>query len=277
MQILEEISKIDDFLLKIRKKKGKIALIPTMGSIHKGHLSLIKESKKLGFFSIVTIFVNPTQFNDSKDFDKYPRNRDNDIKCLASNDTDLLIFPSIKELYPIKIQSIKTILDYRNILCDKFRPGHFDGVTTVVNLLFKMIKPDHVFFGEKDYQQLKIIEKLIEKKRFPIKIHYCKSIRLPNGISFSSRYKNFTLSQEIILNNSSIQILKIVQKLKKEIDFKIVDGLKKILNKIDVIKVDYIEVRDELTLMTTHNKKNARLFISFYIEDIRIIDNFILY
>ena len=277
MIILENKSKIDDFLPKIRKNGQKIGLIPTMGSIHKGHLSLIEECKKLGFFSLVTIFINPTQFDETDDYDQYPRSRSQDIKFLDKIDTDLLFFPSAEDLYPLGISSKKTILNYRDILCDKFRPGHFDGVTTVVNSLLNLINPDDVFFGEKDFQQLKLIEKIIENNNLPILIHPCISIRMSNGMSFSSRYNNFNSLQEKIFDNVASKIMISLSELKMKIDVKILERLKKQLKKINVNKIDYLEIRDENNLLPSIENKNSRLFLAFYIDGIRIVDNFILY
>ena len=199
MEILENKKNLDVFLSNIREKSHKIGLIPTMGSIHEGHLSLVEKSKNINCFSLATIFVNPTQFNDPKDFNQYPQNRDLDIAQLKQIQCDALYFPQTEELYPNGIKSQKTIFDYRDILCDKFRPGHFDGVTTVVKSLFDIIKPDHAFFGEKDFQQLKLIQKIVEKNKSPILIHPCDSVRMLNGISFSSRYKNFLYLKKKIL------------------------------------------------------------------------------
>lgn len=277
MKILENNSKIDDFLSKIRKKDQKIGLIPTMGSIHQGHLSLIEECKKLGYFSLVTIFVNPTQFDETDDYDQYPRNRSQDIKFLDKIHTDLLFFPSAEDLYPFGIHSKKTILNYRNILCDKFRPGHFDGVTTVVNSLFNLINPDHVFFGEKDFQQLKLIEKIIESNHFPILIHPCVSVRMPNGMSFSSRYNNFNSLQEKIFDNAASKIMVSLSELKMKVDVKMVEKLKKQLKEININEIDYLEIREENNLLPSVENKNSRLFLAFHIGDIRIVDNFILY
>ena len=277
MKILENKSKIDDFLSEIRKKGQKIGLIPTMGSIHEGHLSLIEECKKLGYFSLVTIFINPTQFDQTDDYDQYPRNKIQDIKFLDKIDTDLLFFPSSEDLYPLGISSKKTILSYRNILCDKFRPGHFDGVTTVVNSLFNLINPDHVFFGEKDFQQLELIEKLIENNNFPILIHPCISIRMSNGMSFSSRYNNFNSLQEKIFDNAASKIMISLSELKMKADVNILEKLKEQLKEINIKEIDYLEIRDENNLLPSVENKNSRLFLAFYINNIRIVDNFILY
>ena len=277
MIILENKHKLDDFLQNQRKKGLKIALIPTMGSIHEGHISLIRNANKLGFFSVVTIFVNPTQFNDLNDYKNYPRNRMQDTSLLMKSNANLLFFPLKQDLYSGEIKSEKTIFDYRNILCDKFRPGHFDGVTTVVKLLFNLVKPDHVFFGEKDYQQLKLIQKIIENNNLSICIHPCVSIRMQNGMSFSSRYSNFNSSQKKIFKESAMIIMNNLNKLRKKIDPIYLESIKTELTKININKIDYVETRDEVDLLPTFKNNSARLFVAYYIDNIRIIDNFILY
>ena len=277
MKILENKRELDELLAKIRTNGTKIGLIPTMGSIHNGHLSLVENSMKENFFSITSIFVNPTQFNDLKDFKKYPQNKKQDIEKLNTVKCDAVFFPQIEELYPEGIKRKKTISKYRDILCDKFRPGHFDGVTTVVKSLFDIVTPDTVFFGEKDFQQLKIIKELIKKNNLPIQLIDCPSVRSKNGMSLSSRYNNFNTNQEILFNQISFKINDCVNLLKKQIDINNLKNLNQYLEEDKKIKVDYLEVRDDDELLLTQKNKNARLFISFYIEDIRIIDNFKLY
>ena len=277
MKILENKRELDELLAKIRTNGTKIGLIPTMGSIHNGHLSLVENSMKENFFSITSIFVNPTQFNDLKDFKKYPQNKKKDIEKLNTVKCDAVFFPQIKELYPEGIKRKKTISKYRDILCDKFRPGHFDGVTTVVKSLFDIVTPDAVFFGEKDFQQLKIIKELIKKNNLPIQLIDCPSVRSKNGMSLSSRYNNFNTNQENLFNQISFKINDCVNLLKKQIDINNLKNLNQYLEEDKKIKVDYLEVRDDDELLLTQKNKNARLFISFYIEDIRIIDNFKLY
>lgn len=277
MKILENKRELDELLAKIRTNGTKIGLIPTMGSIHDGHLSLVENAIKENFFSITSIFVNPTQFNDLKDFKKYPQNKKQDIEKLNTVKCDAVFFPQIEELYPEGIKRKKTISKYRDILCDKFRPGHFDGVTTVVKSLFDIVTPDAVFFGEKDFQQLKIIKELIKKNNLPIQLIDCPSVRSKNGMSLSSRYNNFNTNQEILFNQISLKINDCVNLLKKQIDINNLKSLYQYLEEDKKIKVDYLEVRDDDELLLTQKNKNARLFISFYIEDIRIIDNFKLY
>ena len=277
MKILDKKTDLHHFLSKIKKKGSKLALIPTMGSIHKGHLSLIRTSKELGYFSIVTIFVNPTQFDNYNDFDKYPRNYSNDKKYLQEVNTDLLFFPSTEVLYPNGVKSKKTIFDFRNILCDLFRPGHFDGVTTVVNSLLDLIKPNHVFFGEKDFQQLKIIQKIIDNNKSSIVMHSCPAIRMTNGMSYSSRYKKFSINEEIFFNDIANLLMQFIKNLRKDFNINLVEELKIKLKNSGLARIDYLEIYNEITLLPANKKNNSRLFVAFYIGDIRIIDNFILY
>jgi len=277
MKIIDNLKELDDILDNLRQKNIKIGLIPTMGGIHKGHLFLVENSIKMNCFSIVSIFVNPTQFNDLEDFKKYPQSKAEDISSLGKVNCNLLYLPKIKDLYPKGLKRKKTVLDFRNILCDKFRPGHFDGVTTVINNLFKITKPDLAFFGEKDFQQLKIIQSMVSKNNLKIKIYPCQSIRLQNGMSYSTRNRKLSLNQKKIFNNIAKEIYHSIDLFKKDNDLNI---LKKLNNKIidkGSTKIDYLEIRDEKKLLITNRKNNARLFIAFYIDQIRIIDNFLLY
>ena len=277
MKIIEKSNKLEVFLEEIKKKGQKIGLIPTMGSIHEGHLSLVKKCKDLNYFTLITIFINPTQFNDNEDYKKYPKNIEKDILALKTQNSDLLFLPKINEIYTNGIKSSKSVFQYRDILCDKFRSDHFDGVTTVVSLLFDLIKPNYVFLGEKDYQQYKLIEKLIEINNSKITIFPCKSIRMKNGISYSSRYNNFEEHHKKILNDAANKIISAYNKPRRKIDNNIIFSLKKDLKKINITKIDYIEIRNEKNLKISNQKNQSRLFIAFYIEKIRIIDNFILY
>ena len=277
MKILENNNNLSDFLENQRVKGPPIALIPTMGSIHLGHISLIEMANKLGFYTIVSIFVNPTQFNDLNDYHNYPKNIEKDIKLLEKANTKLLFLPSSKDLYPDGIKSKKLVLSYRNILCDKFRPGHFDGVTTVVNSLFNLINPDHAFFGEKDYQQFKLIKKMVENDNSPTHIHSGISIRMKNGMSLSSRYLNFNSLEKNLFNKTALILVKNINQLRNEIDDLYLDNIRKEFKKLNINKIDYLEIRDDKQLLPTDKKNYARLFIAYYINNIRIIDNFILY
>ena len=247
-----------------------------MGNIHEGHLSLIKQ-KNNNDYVIASIFVNPTQFNSVDDYNSYPKTIDQDIAKLKSSNCDLLYLPSVDEIYPKGLVKVRSVLKYRNVLCDISRPGHFDGVTTVVNTFFNIIKPKNSYFGEKDYQQMKLIDELVKLKKLDINIVPCTSIRDKNGMSLSSRNSNFTPNQSETFQNLAEKINLFVEKLKEKnskLNFK---EFKNGLSKIKINKIDYLEIRDEKNLEITNNYNNARLFIAVFIGNIRIIDNFKLY
>jgi len=277
MKIFRNKIELDNHLGEIRKKGREIGLIPTMGSIHKGHKSLVEKCIDANFFSLATIYINPTQFDNKSDFKNYPRDEEKDISELAKIQCDALFFPSKEDMYPNGLKKQREILDYREILCDKFRPGHFDGVTTAVKALFDLTQPDHAYFGEKDFQQLKFIEKLVQQNTLPIVIHACTSIRLENGISYSSRFKNFSTQEKKILDKAAKLIYEHLIELKHNITSLIVDKLKKSLLEVGINKIDYLEVRNEKELSFAFLHEKSRLFIAFYIGNIRVIDNFTLH
>ena len=277
MQILRNKKELDHLLAQIRKKDLQIGLIPTMGSIHEGHLSLVKKSTQNKLFSLVTIYINPTQFNDREDYFNYPKEEEKDIEKLSAVNCDALYFPTQEEMYPKGLKSKKTVDKFRNILCDKFRPGHFDGVTTVVESLLRVTHPDHVFFGEKDFQQLKIIQTLRQQLKLSIVIHACPSIRLQNGMSLSSRFNNFSANDSKVFDKCAYQIGLLITKLKNDINAVSLVDFKSILQQKGVKKIDYIEIRDEENLSFSNTCNKSRLFIAMYVGDVRVIDNFILY
>ena len=277
MKIIRKTKELINLLDSIRSSSKSIGLVLTMGNIHAGHLSLIKEAKNNNEFVILSIFVNPTQFNSDDDYNSYPKTLDEDIEKLKSSNCDLLYLPSINEIYPKGLIKEKSILKYRNILCDLTRPGHFDGVTTVVNIFFDIIKPKKSYFGEKDYQQMKLIEEMVKIKKLNTNIIACTSIRDKNGMSLSSRNSNFTQKQSKIFENLSKKIKVFLQYIKQKNSKVDLDVLIYELSQININNIDYIEIRDENNLEITNNFSNARLFIAVFIDNIRIIDNFKLY
>ena len=277
MKIIKNISEITQIVSDLHKNKKQINLIPTMGNIHAGHLSLLTEAKKFDGTNIDSIFVNPSQFNEENDFTNYPKTFDTDVDILAKAHCEIIFAPSIKEIYPRGANSKKTVFKYRDILCDISRSGHFDGVTTIVKILFDLIKPSKVFFGEKDFQQLKIIEQLIIQNELKIDLIKCPSIRDLSGMSLSSRYSSFTQDQKIKFAQCASIIKSNLINLKKNFNQTILDNLQDELKGIGISKIDYCEVRDEDDLNLSNIKQRSRLFLAFYINKIRVIDNFILY
>ena len=277
MQILRNKKELEHLLTQIRENDLQIGLIPTMGSIHEGHLSLVRKSNNHNLFSLVTIYINPTQFNDKDDYLNYPKQEKKDIEKLGTANCDALYFPTQEEMYPKGLESKKTVNKFRNILCDKFRPGHFDGVTTVVESLLRVTNPDHVFFGEKDFQQLKIIQTLSQQLKLNIVIHACPSVRLQNGMSLSSRFNNFSANDRKVFDKCAYQISLLIIKLKEDINKVNLADYKSILQLQGVKKIEYLEIRDEENLSFSKTCNKSRLFIATYVGDVRVIDNFILY
>ena len=277
MKIVKNLSEISEIVSDLYKNQKKINLIPTMGNIHKGHLSLITEANKFEGINIVSIFINPAQFNDIDDFKSYPKTFEKDLEILSKTSCKIIFAPDKEAIYPKGVNSDKTIFKYRNILCDLVRFGHFDGVTTIVEILFDLIKPSKVFFGEKDFQQLKIIEQLIIQNELKIDLIKCPSIRDLSGMSLSSRYSSFTQDQKIKFAQCASIIKSNLINLKKNFNQKILNNLQDELKGIGISKIDYCEVRDEDDLNLSKIKQRSRLFLAFYINKTRVIDNYILY
>ncbi len=277
MKIIKNLSEITQIVSDLYKNKKQINLIPTMGNIHAGHLSLLTEAKKFDGTNIVSIFINPAQFNEENDFTNYPKTFDTDVDILAKAHCEIIFAPSIKEIYPRGANSKKTVFKYRDILCDISRSGHFDGVTTIVKILFDLIKPFRVFFGEKDFQQLKIIEQLIIQNNLKINLIKCPSIRDLNGMSYSSRYSTFSQNQRLQFDECAKIINSKLINLKKNLNQEILQSLKDELKRSGISNIDYCEVRSEENLNISKLNERSRLFIAFYLRKIRVIDNFILY
>ena len=251
-----------------------LGFVPTMGGIHKGHLSLINKSKKLCKKTIVSIFLNPKQFNNKKDLKSYPRNIKNDLIILKkTKKVDFVYLPKFKDIYKDNKESKITLNKKDKILCAKFRKGHFEGVLDVMNILTKIINPNKIFMGEKDFQQLYLVKNFLEKK-YPTKIIACKTIRDKNKVALSSRnvllkksnldkagkiYKKLVNIKKNTNNKKNIFNFLIKQKKQLEINYK--------------IKIDYLELRNKKNLKYTKKIINSRLFVAYYLNKIRLIDN----
>ena len=277
MKIIRKTNELEQILVLIKNKGQSIGSVLTMGNLHDGHLSLIKEAQLNNDFVVTSIFINPTQFNNETDFSSYPKTIDDDIAKLEKIGCDLLFLPEIQEIYPGDLLKQNIVNNFRGILCDKYRPGHFDGVTTVVDIFFSIIKPNASYFGEKDFQQIKIIQELVKIKNHNIKIVSCPSIRDDMGMSLSSRNSKFTNDQSKIFNQLGSKIYEFINCCKKKSSNINLDNFKKQILENSINKIDYIEIRNENNLDITNISSESRLFIALYIGEIRIIDNFKLY
>ncbi len=251
-----------------------LGFVPTMGGIHKGHLSLINKSNKLCKKTIVSIFVNPKQFNNKKDLKSYPRNIKKDLTILKKNKkVDFVYIPKFKDIYKDKKKSKIRLPKKDKILCAKFRKGHFEGVLDVMNKLTKIVKPKKIFMGEKDFQQLYLVKKKIEP-RYKTKIISCKTIRDRNNVALSSR--NFLLKKPNLVIAAKIyeELVSIKKYIKNKKNIKsFLNFQKKELKNNYKIKIDYLELRNIKNLKISSTNKNSRLFIAYYLNNIRLIDN----
>ena len=275
LDIVTSTNKLKDTILCAKRQNKKIAFVPTMGCLHKGHLSLIRKSKSLGDISVVSIFVNPMQFGPGEDFTVYPRHEDNDIKLLEDNAVDILYLPDNTTIYPENFQTEISVKKIENILCGKFRPSHFKGVATIVTKLLLQVLPDYAIFGEKDYQQLVLITQLVSDLNIPTSVVGCPTIREDDGLAFSSRNSLLNQDERNIAPNlySELRSVQNLVKCGTNISYACKEATQNLL-KIGFSSVDYIEVRDEKNLQKLDKAEaNARLFGAANIGNTRIIDN----
>ena len=258
---------------EISKTKG-ISFVPTMGGLHKGHISLIKKSKKTQFKTLVSIFVNPTQFNKKSDFRSYPRSAKKDLKKLKKLKINYLYMPTFKDIYGFKPKE-KVFLDkFSKKLCGRFRKGHFEGVLNVINRFLEIIKPKYIFLGKKDYQQLYLIKKHIEKRKIKSKIIECETIRENNGVALSTRNSNLDESQMKIASNIYYYLYNLKKKIKKDYSLFNVNRIKKDLIDLGARKIDYLENYNTKNFKKIKRQsKKFNLFIAYYIKNVRLIDN----
>ncbi len=222
MKIFKKRDQLKSFLTTSKKNKKTIGFVPTMGALHKGHLFLIEQAKKKNGLVVASIFVNPTQFNNQEDLDNYPKTLEKDIELLESVSCDVLFVPTVKEIYDENVVSDKFDFDgLEHEMEGKFRVGHFDGVGTIVKTLFEIVTPKNAYFGEKDFQQLQIIKKLVAKHQLPISIKGCEIFRENDGLAMSSRNARLTLEQR----NAAPLIYKILKSVKKKFQHESVEEI----------------------------------------------------
>jgi pantoate--beta-alanine ligase len=268
MFIAKTILELQGFLERVANKKT--ALIPTMGSLHQGHVSLFKKAEDFAEIKIVTIFVNKTQFNNPEDFAKYPRQIEADLEILKAAEVDCVFIPDQAEIFPSEPSFKITPTALNNCLCGSTRPGHFEGVTLIITKFFNLIKPDFAIFGEKDFQQLALIKKLSSDLNFNVKIIGCETFREENGLAMSSRNQNLSEVGKL----KAAEIFKVLNEIKSNPNLLQKKGGELLKNGFE--EIDYLEIRDEenLNLVTNFDQKiSSRIFIAVYLEKIRLIDN----
>jgi pantoate--beta-alanine ligase len=260
-----------------RGKNSTIGFVPTMGALHQGHLSLLQKSLANNKITVISIFVNPTQFNNPDDLLKYPRTLEKDIEKIKTVADSIVVYaPTVADIYEGKTQSQHYNFDgLENQMEGKFRPGHFDGVGTVVKRLFEIVQPDNAYFGEKDFQQLQIVKKLVQKEKIPVKIIGCSIFREANGLAMSSRNERLSADER---QQASI-IYKTITEAKKLFGTKSAKEVAEFVNKTflnhPIFELEYFEIADEATLLPCIRKnktKKYRAFIAVFVNKIRLID-----
>ena len=253
----------------------RIGVVPTMGALHDGHLSLVDAAKKDCDRVIVTIFVNPMQFNNPDDLENYPRTEHDDARKLERFNIDILYVPDGPEMYPDGFASTVTVSGLTDVLCGTHRPGHFDGVATVVAKLFLQTSADDAYFGEKDFQQLQIVRRMARDLDIPITVHGCTTIREIDGLAMSSR--NLLLSDRARVKAPALneEMERIAEEIAKGIPFsELQDAAIRRIENAGFTKVEYLEVRanDDLELLDTPTRP-ARLLAAAWLAGVRLIDN----
>lgn len=282
MEVYSEKQQIVGVLDALKAKKQTLGLVPTMGALHQGHLQLVKKALENNDKVVVSIFVNPTQFNNQEDLIKYPRTLDKDVALLETvSKSNILVYaPTVDDIY--EGNTISQDFDFDGLEYEmegKFRQGHFDGVGTIVKRFFEIVKPNNAYFGEKDFQQFTIIKKLVEKHNIPVNIVGCKIHREPNGLAMSSR--NTRLKPEY--KKAAPFIYKTLKTAKTLFGTKSANKVSEWVEKQyanhDLLELEYFIIADTKTLKPMKrksNKKSYRAFIAVYADDIRLIDNIAL-
>lgn len=273
---------LSNYIDGLKNNNESIGFVPTMGALHQGHLSLVNSGLSDNDFVIVSVFVNPTQFNKQEDLIKYPRTLDRDIKLLETvSITKVIVYaPSVEDIYSDNVNSDHFKFGgLEHEMEGAFRPGHFDGVGTIVKRLLEIIKPDHAYFGEKDFQQLMIVKKLVELYNIPTKIIGCEIYRANDGLAMSSRNERLKLEYR----EAAPFIYKILKAAKERFDTKsakqVAEWVTKQFKKHHLLELEYFLVADIETLKPVKRKstkKTYRAFIAVYAGDIRLIDNIAL-
>lgn len=268
-----------EFSNDLKRNSKKIAFVPTMGALHEGHLSLVDRANQIADHTVVSIFVNPTQFGQNEDFGKYKRDLEGDTEKLSSYKVDGVFLPDSKDIYPENFQTYLEVTEIQKELCGKSRPGHFRGVATVILKLFNIVQPDYAVFGQKDFQQLMVIERLVKDLHLGVGIIQMPIVREEDGLALSSRNVYLSDDERIKALGLSKALSAINQRFRdgcKDAGILVEEGLK-ILNSSNVNDIDYLEIRDSRNLELIKTAQSGNLVaVAAKIGNTRLIDNIIL-
>ena len=276
MEVLHSKETLQQKLLRFREEKKSIGFVPTMGALHEGHLSLIECSNRQNDITVVSVFVNPSQFNRRDDYEKYPRDLTSDLHQLEEAGCDVAFTPSEKEMYPEEDHRTFDFGQLDRVMEGSHRPGHFNGVARIVSKLFEVVTPDRAYFGEKDFQQLAIIRELVRQMNDSIEIIGCPIIREEDGLAMSSRNARLTPEQR----KQAAEISRALFEARDQMDRLTVEQVKKRvvehLNKNPIIDVEYFEIVDENSLLPIEKwdeTPHKRGCVAAWVGDVRLIDN----
>lgn len=281
MQVFHKKDEIKKYISLLKSEFKTLGLVPTMGALHHGHLALIQKAYDENDAVAVSIFVNPTQFNNKEDLEKYPKTLEKDIQLIKTIATDTIIFaPSVNEIYGNSTSS--KIYDFgglENVMEGAFREGHFDGVGTIVEELLTIVAPTNAYFGEKDFQQLQIIRKMVKLQNISVNIIGCPIVRETHGLAMSSRNERLSSKMRQKSNIIYETLLTAKEKFTSVNSFEVVDWIKDEFKKNPEFKLEYVEITDAETLQPINIKNKSskyRIFIAVYLEEVRLIDNIAL-
>lgn len=276
MKQIHHIPTLQKTVAEAREKGKIIGLVPTMGALHQGHLSLIRAAESNGDFIVVTIFVNPTQFNNPRDLERYPRDLDSDLQMMTGHGVEIVFVPAVEEMYPEQDTRTFDLSPLDQVMEGKFRPGHFNGVAQIVSKLFAAVLPDRAYFGQKDFQQLAVIRKLVEQLDLDIQIIGCPTIREADGLAMSSRNQLLTPEQRAAAPriHALLQQAKTLQSNKSPAEIQ--SMVKEEINSHPLMDLEYFEIVDEQDLkpvISWENRANKVGCIAVHLSEVRLIDN----
>ncbi len=279
MEVITKINEMRTGVLSVKDRKMSIGFVPTMGALHDGHISLMRSARKENDELVVSIYLNPTQFDNNDDFNKYPRQLNKDIEIIRQENADVVFAPCTEELYPDGFCTYVTQDKLTDTLCGRVRPGHLNGVTTIVTKLFNIIKPDRAYFGQKDYQQSAVIKRLVADLNMDIDVKVCPTVREEDGLALSSRNKRLNLEERQSALCIYGSLLKARAMFASNIrDTKeIIEEMTSVIKKAKHTKIDYISIVNAHTLedLSSINEK-ALAAVAVWIGNTRLIDNTIL-
>ncbi|MCK9604039.1 MAG: pantoate--beta-alanine ligase [Candidatus Omnitrophica bacterium] len=279
MQIIRNPKKLSEILKKYRSKGKAIGLVPTMGALHEGHLSLLRQARRENNIVVASIFVNPTQFGPGEDFSRYPRPAAKDISCCRKGGVNFIFYPSVKDMYPQGFSTFVTVEGLSSVLCGEHRPGHFRGVATVVAKLFNIVQPDSAYFGQKDAQQAIIIKRMVADLNIPVKVRVMPTIRDKEGLALSSRNVYLSLAQrhDALVLSGALKLARHLFKSGVKDSAKIIGSMKKMIKGKKSAKIDYVAIVDLNNLKPIKKiSDNCLITLAVRIGKTRLIDNTII-